>query len=431
MAASTANDKTPEEALAHWMIVLTWPMWLLGALYHVYPILAWVFAIWGMARRLGYTAEEPREIRPVPLGVWVWLAGTTMMVMALVVGHLGNGYGVAEMVKSLLGWAKGWALFALLPFAGSSLRIRPYVLIRSVNILSVHTLAITPVLMAGALVGLPSVLYMSPLYYLGGASHPFFQVGTHWVDPGSPDIRFRFYAPWGPAAAFVAQMALVFALHDRDWRYRAAGVVSAIVVCYLAKSRLSAVAIPLILVVMPLVSQIYKPAVVGVAGLASVGGAFLFAAVQSLISQGVDTFRNARADSSRVRETLQRIALHRWENEAAVFGHGMVERGPHLVEFMPIGSHHTWNGLLFIKGAVGALGLAVPLGWSFVEMLIKAQRDPIARVALGVVIVLFINSFAENIEILVYLIWPALLLLGIAFNRRRVGIWSQTLGTPR
>ena len=80
---------------------------------------------------------------------------------------------------------------------------------------------------------------------------------------------------------------------------------------------------------------------------------------------------------------------------------------------------------------MGALGLAVPLGWSFVEMLIKAQRDPIARVALGVVIVLFINSFAENIEILVYLTWPALLLLGIAFNRRRVGIWSQTLGTPR
>ena len=413
------------------MIVSTWPLWLLGALYHVYPILAWVFAIWGLARRIGLTAEEPRVIRPLPVGVWVWLLGTAMMVGALVVGHLGNGYGVPEMVKSLFGWAKGWALFALLPFAGSSLRIRPHVLIRSVNILSVHTLVITPFLILGSLVGLPPVLYMSPLYYLGGASHPFFQVGTHWIDPGSPDIRFRFYAPWGPAAAFVAHIGLVFALHDRDWRYRAAGIVSSVVVCYLAKSRLSTVAIPVILLAMPLASQLYRPVVVGAAGIASVGGAFLFAAVQTLILQGAEMFRSARADSSRVREALQRIALHRWENEALVFGHGMVERGPHLVEFMPIGSHHTWNGLLFIKGAVGALGLAAPLAWSFVEFLIKSQRDPVARTALGVIIVLFINSFAENIEILVYLIWPALLLLGIAFNRRRVGVWSPTLGSPR
>ena len=58
-----------------------------------------------------------------------------------------------------------------------------------------------------------------------------------------------------------------------------------------------------------------------------------------------------------------------------VFGHGIVERGSHLVEFMPIGSHHTWNGLLFIKGGVGMLALAVPLAWTFLEMLLKAQRD--------------------------------------------------------
>ena len=431
MAALSADDKTPEEALAHWMIVLTWPMWLLGALYHVYPMLAWTLAIWGFARRMGFTAEEPRSMRRVPAGVWVWLAGSVMMVLALVAGHLGNGYSLLEMIKSLFGWAKGWALFALLPFAGASLRIRPHVLYRATNILSAQTLAVIPFFVLASLSGLPPVLYTSPLYYLGGASHTFFQVGTHWLDPGSPDIRFRFFAPWGPAAALVAQIALVFALFDRDWRWRTAGVVSSVLICYLAKSRLSVVAIPVILVAIPLMSQIYRPVVIGAAGIASVSAAFLFVTLQSLIAQGVDTFRNARADSSRVRETLQRIAIHRWANEAPVFGHGMVGRGSHLVEFMPIGSHHTWNGLLFIKGGVGFLSLAVPMAWTFVELVIKAQRDPVARAALGVLIVLFINSFGENLEILSYLVWPGLLLLGIAFNRRYVGIWSPTLGSQR
>ena len=36
-------------------------------------------------------------------------------------------------------------------------------------------------------------------------------------------------------------------------------------------------------------------------------------------------------------------------------GTRIVERGPHLVEFMPIGSHHTWYSLLFVKGSSGAL----------------------------------------------------------------------------
>jgi hypothetical protein len=47
---------------------------------------------------------------------------------------------------------------------------------------------------------------------------------------------------------------------------------------------------------------------------------------------------------------LGEIAQQRWRHEAFWFGHGMVERGPHLVEYMPIGSHHSWYGLLLSKG---------------------------------------------------------------------------------
>ncbi len=431
MATIFADNQTPEEILITWVIAGTWIIWAFGGLYHTYPIVAWTLATWGFARRLGLTDHNPAAFKPIPTGVWMWIAGMATMAIALIIGHLNNGFGILEIIKSLFGWVKGWALFAVLPFAGASLRIRPQVLIRAVNVLSAQTLILTPVFLAASMSGLPPVLYTSPLFYLGGASDTFFSVGTHWIDPGTTDVRFRFYAPWGPAAALVAQVAMVVGVFDRDWRWCIVAVVTSVAVCYLAKSRLSLVAIPILIIAIPALSQLYRPVMVGVTGCIGVVSIFMLTSLTNIIDTAVANFNNARADSSRVRATLQRIAIHRWQNEAPIFGHGAVERGSHLVEFMPIGSHHTWNGLLFVKGGVGYAALAIPMLWTFFEMLLKAQRDPIARAALGVVIVLFINSNGENLEILCYLVWPGLLLIGIAMNRRVVGIWSPTLGLAR
>ena len=413
------------------MIVGTWAVWAVGGLYHAFPLLGWVLAGWGFARRFGLTARDPATMKPVPMGVWVWIAGTTLMAAALILGHINFDFDALDIVKSLLGWLKGWALFAVLPYAGASLRIRPQVLIRGMNILSAQTLVLTPFLLMGGTLGLPQVIYVSPLYYLGGASHAFFEVGTYWIDPGTTDVRLRFYAPWGPAAALVAQVAFVMGIFDRDWRWRVVAVASAVAVCYLAKSRLSLVAIPVLIAAIPVLSQLYRPVMIGLAGILTMAATLTFSSVMMIVDGAVTTFNNARADSSRVRATLQRIAIHRWSNEAPLFGHGAVERGSHLVEFMPIGSHHTWNGLLFVKGGVGFLALAGPMLWTFLELLVKAQRDSTARAAMGVVIVLFINSFGENLEILCYLLWPGLLLIGVAMNRRAVGLWSAIMGAQR
>jgi hypothetical protein len=128
---------------------------------------------------------------------------------------------------------------------------------------------------------------------------------------------------------------------------------------------------------------------------------------------------------------LGRIALDRWETEAPWFGHGIVERGSHLVEYMPIGSHHTWYGLLYVKGIVGFAALAVPMLASFLEMLAKAQASRTARAALGMVIILFFYTFGENLEILVYLFWPGLLLIGISARQRMRSPFRRPLtGTP-
>jgi hypothetical protein len=143
-----------------------------------------------------------------------------------------------------------------------------------------------------------------------------------------------------------------------------------------------------------------------------------FGHILHLVDDLTTAFTGARASSSRVRAVLQSIALHRWWAEAPIFGHGTIERGPHLVEFMPIGTHHTWNGLLFVKGVVGFAALAVPIAVSAFEFTLKSLCDRTARAALGVLVAVLLFSFGENLESLAYLLWPGFLMLGIAMRRK-------------
>jgi hypothetical protein len=127
----------------------------------------------------------------------------------------------------------------------------------------------------------------------------------------------------------------------------------------------------------------------------------------------VTTFKEARADSTRVREALKRIAADRWENDAFWWGHATVQPGPHLVEYMPIGTHHTWWGLLFVKGVVGFVGFLVPFVVHGLRVLADAVQNRRARLPLGLYLTLTMMTFGENIEIQVYLLWPVLVTLGI------------------
>ena len=97
----------------------------------------------------------------------------------------------------------------------------------------------------------------------------------------------------------------------------------------------------------------------------------------------------------------------------------IVEDGPHLVQYMPIGSHHTWYGLLFVKGIVGFIALLIPMVFTFLILLIKSQRHDVAKVALSIIFILFLYTFGENLEILVYLYWFALIIMGIALKPQK------------
>ena len=152
------------------------------------------------------------------------------------------------------------------------------------------------------------------------------------------------------------------------------------------------------------------------------------AAIECQAEDFTQRFHGARADSSRVRAALGRIAVQRWESEAYWWGHGNVERGPHLVEYMPIGSHHTWYGLLFVKGLVGAIALAVPMAWTAWMLLIGGRSSKAGVSAFGILMILGLYSLSENLEMLAYLYWPALMVLGMGL--RDVARSRNTSPTP-
>jgi len=415
MATPTDHPQTAAERLVATTIESTWLLWLVGGLYIAGPVLGWALA--GMVAFALYTDQVQHS--QIPTTIWIWLIGMSAMLLILWVGHANFELGMGKTLKSSIGWAKGWALIALFPLAGAMLQIRPTEICRATCRLGLQTLLLLPIFLIAPMLGLPERPWVSPLKILGGAGEEYFTVQLYTIDPGAGRTRWQFFAPWSPAAGLMGVIYVLIASYEKNWKWKCIGVAGGLTLALFSQSRLALVAL---LVIIPFVwgaSRMNR----GLLWLLAAPVAFALGIFGPVLLEMIDSaiaeFSAARADSSRVRAILGRIAIHRWETEAYWFGHGVVERGPHLVEYMPIGSHHTWYGLLFVKGLTGAIAMAVPLVSTLIVFLIKAQNDMSVRIGLGLIATLALYSFGENLEILAYLYWPGLVLVGIALRQRK------------
>ena len=418
MATHRIAPENPEEKLVFWALSAAWGFYVIGAVYVVGPVLA-VSLLWIWAWRSYIGDWDPNLGRkpPVPAGVVVWAVGMLLMLVALVVAHIDYQLGMAATIKSAVGWLKGWGMFAMFPFAGACLRIRPQLIVRAGGWFSLNTLCLMPLLIFAGIAHLPSKLYNSPLQVIGGPGPEFFAVYLYIVDPSDHSLRWEFIAPWAPAAGMIGNMLFVMAIHERDRFFKIVGLVASVMMCFMTRSRMAM----LFLVVYPPVvwglSRLSKPWLLACAAVVSSIGGILADKILETVGTAVQAFRSARMDSTRVREALGRIAVERWRADAPIWGHGVVVRGRHFVEFMPIGSHHTWFGLLYVKGVVGVVALVIPLVWTVIEMILVAQITRIGRVGLAMTLMIAFYSNGENLEILAYLMWPGLLLIGSAMRR--------------
>jgi hypothetical protein len=391
----------------------TWPLWLVGGLYIAGPVLGFLFAGWALL--LYYIAPnlpEERRLPAPPMSIMIWIAGMLGLLIVLWIGHFDQSLGTGQTIKSSIGWAKGWLLIALFLFAGAVLPIKRSAIVRAVCKVGAVTLIVLPIFLAAPYIGLPSMLWVSPLKILGGSGPEYFATILYTLEPGTNAPRWQFFAPWSPAAGMIGLIYFLCALEEKNIRWKAVGLIAALAIMLLSQSRLALVGLILLWPIAFAVSRLNRP-VLWLLGTPFLLLAGWFALDIIDIGQALQAdFAGARADSTRVREALGRIAVERWQNEAYWFGHGIVERGPHLVEYMPIGSHHSWYGLLFVKGLSGLFLLAIPLVTTLVILLRKCLFEAHARLPLSLVLLLIMYSFGENLESLAYLYWPALIIVG-------------------
>jgi len=342
-----------------------------------------------------------------------------MMLVILVAGHLNFSLGTGVIIKSTIGWAKGWLLIALFIFAGAVLPIRAEIVYRAICRTGKYTIFLLPLFLAAPLVGLPPSLWVSPLKIIGGSGPEYFATILYTLEPGSGVPRWQFFAPWSPAAGMIGLVYLVCAIQEKDRGWRSWGIAAALAMILLSQSRLALVGLVIVAPISFFFSQVTRPWMwFVILPFVLLAGWFAIDILEAL-NLAKSEFSGARADSTRVRETLGRIAVERWQAEAFWFGHGIVERGPHLVEYMPIGSHHSWYGLLFVKGLLGLFALAIPMMVTLTLLLRSALTSALGRMGLSLALLLLMYSFGENLESLAYLYWPALLLIGMALQNYR------------
>ncbi|MEO9468059.1 O-antigen ligase family protein [Parasphingorhabdus sp.] len=397
----------------------TWVLWLIGGLYIAGPVIAWILA-GNVAWRFYLAPGLPEHQKPKKAGwvLWTWVAGMALLLVTLWIGHSNFDLGMVATIKSSIGWAKGWALLAIFILAGAALDIRPAIIYRAICKLGAQTLILLPIFLIAPFAGLPETLYVSPLQIVGGPGPEYFATTLYTIEPGAGVPRWQFFAPWSPAAGMVAMVYVICAIEEKQLKWKLVGISAGLIVALLSQSRLALVALAVVWPMAFAISRVNKPAIWFAAAPVLLGASLFSVNIVQNVAEVQSEFESARADSSRVRAALGRIAVHRWQEEAPWFGHGVVERGPHLVEYMMIGSHHSWYGLLFVKGIIGLLALAIPMALSLFLLAQKACRYPEARVGLSLLLLLLLYSFGENLEILAYLYWPALILIGNGLRLR-------------
>ena len=409
------NGLTFDEKIITACITFTFAFYAIGALYLLAPIVGWGLLGILVLQRLVRTEFEKQNTRWL---ITLWIICALLLEVVLVIGHLNFNLGLSKIIKSTIGWAKGWGLLAVFIVLGYSLQIRYQTVCRAACIIGAIALLVTPFIFLAYLIGLPSQLYVSPLKILGGAGHEYFTVILYEIDPFNGQPRWRFFAPWAPAVCLVANIYFMCAWFEKDKTFRTVGLTGNGLMIFMAVSRMGAIVLLVAPIMVWFLSRLTRTWVIVAAAILIITIALFFEPISSELLSLIEDIKSARADSTRVRTALNNIALYQWQSEAYWFGHGVVETGSHLVEFMPIGSHHNWVGLLFVKGLIGLLAFAIPFALTTIVLLIKAQYQVSSRLALGMCLIIAFFSLSENVEALAYLTWPAWLLIGIGLRRR-------------
>ena len=358
-----------------------------------------------------------------------WLFSAALLFLCLIVGSLNEGMGLYRIFKTSIGWAIGWALFPLYLISGIFF-IRKEVFVRAVVINSIFILFLIPFLLVFQKLGFDPYLYSSPLNILSPRlDDEFLDITLYVIDKSTGVIKYRLFTPWTPALGIVANIYFWISLNEKDNVLKLLAILSAILMCFLTGSRAALIGIFIIPLVVFLIYKVSSFIIFLLLSLMTTVSVIFFDSLYVSIVSMAQYIRSLRPESSRVRSLLAEYGLIRWREEAFWWGHGLPSEGPELVKSMQIGSHNTWVALLYIKGLIGLLSFIFPLSLTFAYLLKRAltENSLTSICGLGVIAVLCQYTISEDLEFLMYILWPALIFMGIAISDGVYSIDKQTI----
>ncbi len=412
----TIKPQNFEEKLVWYTIIGTYGLYFLGAGLLWVPALAWFLMLYLCKKLWNQTEDTPIEDKiTIPASTWIWIVSMLLMEVCVIMSHIDLDLGMARIIKTSIAWARSWALMALFPLIGC-LKIRPQILYRAVCILCLQSLVFSLVCYLGYRLNLPDISYVSPV----GRISP--KIGTEYVylftiGDGN-EFRLNLFTKFANSLGIVGSIYFFLASQESDKKLRWIAMISAVIMVVGSVSRLTTfglVIVPILTWSLTNFSWPLQTAAGVVSCLAGMFAPLFINFIENTWNKGVKGYRSG---SERVRSKLIELALERW-SEAPLWGHGFVaERGPKSTEYIPIGTHAQWPDLLYVKGLVGFTAFLIPLLWSFMDLLIKAQKSRTAKVGLSIILLLLLVTYAGDVEAEAYNYWPGLVILGIAFKEK-------------
>ncbi|WP_224411014.1 O-antigen ligase family protein [Oscillatoria salina] len=409
-----------EEKVVWYLLLGTYIVYYLGAQPLVMPAVAWLLFLYLVKKLWCQTPDTPPESRiTIPFSVWIWVICLLVMFFGVIIAHVQLDLGAGRLIRSLIKWNREWALWALFPLI-ACLKIRPQLLYRGVCILCLQSFPLIILSYVAFFAGLPGELYTSPISALGGDSD-FYRVVLYIFDADNNQMRTTLYSPWAPNMAMVGMMFFFMVRQETNKKLRFLATSISVLIILTPISRLATVSFPFILFASWGLVNLGKPILhFASATLCFLGGIF-GVPLKNFMEVFIERFHSVRENSSDLRITLVRMSLERWWKYAPIWGHGYIEKeGPAYTYGFPIGTSGcgSWVNLLYTKGIVGCTAVAIPMLYTFIELLRKAQKNVTARVGLSVYLVFLCFSFIEELDILAHIYWPGILMLGLALTAK-------------
>ena len=411
------------ERIIWFQSLFIYPIYLSGTLFLFNLLQVWILAgyaiFWQIKLSVGpennINSIDIRHWRSVPPLIWGWLISMFGMGVTILIGLHENDYDSNELIRSTISWMGDWSLLGIYPLLGYLLPIRPSVIYRSACVIAAQSLIAMPICYGAYLMKLPGLIYLSPLERIIQNGKVYYLINWYSREVDSNRIRFLLFTPWGPALGLVGCIFFFYALEEKTPIWKWLGIIGSLAMLVTSVSRGAYLFLP---VTIAIVWAIRNLSFIQLQ--LSLGTSFFLGGLGStlLLDRFQEAFggiKSARKSSSQLRAELERVAFDRW-TDSPFFGHGKSIPGPDFLKNMPIGSHHTWIGLLFTQGMIGFCLFFILLVWTLIDFSLKAKSSPIAHITLKVLLLITFASFSDNIEKLSYLYWSAFLLIGISYR---------------